>query len=204
MEVIKELTTDTGIVVQYGKVQVHKMNENTLEDGTKTFSATLKQDIVKTYPASRPGNSLSDGLFESEELGGEGQAFEQIRYTIVKAPEGATAEQVDAKLSAFPTACIYAILSNDIEDVVTDEQKRAMSTGLTSLTIDDYKDRHEVQDREGNRYLDGNENRQYRRWLFSLDWVNDVYNREEGATSGSTEVTAEEFAQSEEVHEEVD
>ena len=203
MEVIKQVTGDSGIITQYGKVVVHKMNENTLPDNTKTFSATLKQDIKKTYPASRPGNSLSDGLFVSEELGGEGQSYNQSRYTIVKAPEGATAAQVAQKLSAFPTACIYAILSNDIEDVITDEQKRAMETGLTSLSLDDYKDRHEVQDKEGNHYLDGNGNRQYRRWLFSQEWVEDIDNREVGATAGSTAVAAEEFATVEETHEEV-
>lgn len=188
----------SGIKMTHGPLEFHSFNETAFGK-----SATLKQEITTIYPAARPGNSLSDGLFAQDRFG-EGQAFPSIRYTVVKVPSDATEEEVKKQIASIneqnPEARIYRILTNNVEDVITAEQKQAFNRGLITDDDDevieswdeymeDRKEAYQVVDAEGNTYYDGNKNPQYRRHLLSLTGKEDVDLRAEGARDSSYVLT---------------
>lgn len=137
-----------AVKVQYGKVEIYDM-------GSTEYGgyAVLTQEINRVYPGKRMGNSLSAGLFDDE----SGQEFDAARFAIVKAPEFSTEQEKQAvreaivsQLAKFPQACIQQTLTNNIYDVISEEEKYALEQGNT--TMEALKARRVLQDSEGNIY----------------------------------------------------
>lgn len=88
----------------------------------------------------------------------------EIRTTRVDVPWECTKEQVELLLSKYPEARIQKIISKEIMDVLTTEQKNAIQEGARS--IDDYKEAYILKDTEGTE--------KYMRYFFRRTQVEDV------------------------------
>ncbi|MFW5794646.1 MAG: hypothetical protein ACOCV1_04090 [Bacillota bacterium] len=89
-------------------------------------------------------SGFGDGLFDSP----EGQSYETTRHTLVPVPEGSTKESVQAKVGEFTDACIYRVLSNSLDEVISDKERQAIETGL--IEKESLNHRYLVQDSDGN------------------------------------------------------
>lgn len=126
--------------------------------------AQLRQVISTTYGKAQPESEFQENVFNDEDFG-ETQTFQENRIAWIKVPVGTTAEQVQSKIDANPQARIYKILSNDI--ILSNEQKVAMTSGLTSKTRQDYIESQMVRDNEGNQVFH-NGKAQYSAKFFSV------------------------------------
>jgi hypothetical protein len=139
-----------------------------LKNGNKVFQAQLRQTVTKTYPGARHKNSFSDSLFGTDEFNfGPGQSYASDRLVWMMVPEGTTVEDVQKRLK--PENRIWRILSNKVDDVMTDEQKYAIKNG--DQTLEHYEDKLRVRDSEG-KDLPGEP--MYRQYFFSNTRVEDV------------------------------
>ena len=121
------MRVDTPIIVELLKPH--------LRNGKKQ-QAQIRNSVKSTYPEAGVGNSLNDSIFPEEEFGfGEGDTFIEKRVAWMDVPAGLTLDQVQAKLDGFPHARIYRVLS--LTPILTDEQKRAMSSGISEYTDSD-------------------------------------------------------------------
>jgi hypothetical protein len=109
-------------------------------------SAELRQDITSIYP-TRQANS--EGLFSEEEYGLEGQSFKSTRVCWIDVPKGTTVEQVQARIDAFPKACIKRIMS--MKPILSEAQTAGIAKGLTSLET--IAEKQLVKDKDGNIVL---------------------------------------------------
>jgi len=176
-------------------LSVHTMNES--EFGK---SATLKQDCTITYPSKRMDTGFGKGLFDSM----AGKAFVTSRYALIKTPADATNELVEQQLKSFPQACIYRVLSNDIDDIISDSERSAIKEGFT--TLEAYEDRYEVQDGKGNRYAQGKVRvtndgevveqlpKEFKRDIFSTVFMDDRDFRQFKGTTMLTETAQKAFS----------
>jgi hypothetical protein len=138
-----------------------------------TLTAQLRQvhSHTTTYPASQVIDSLTDmeGLFTSEDYNlEEGSSYENVenRVTWINVPEGVTKEGLQAKLDALGTARLYRILSNT--PILTDGQKRAVTTDELDVDLDYFADRDAVRDSDTNELrFDQNGKVQYRNVFFT-------------------------------------
>lgn len=174
---------NNGINRTYGKITVDAVNASQFKDGV--MQAQLRQVITTTYPSKRAGNSLSDSLgFTQDDFNfGDGQSFDSTRITWIDVPEGTTIQKVKELLKAKPQACIQRIISNNVEDVLTAEQKSAISRGLR--TLDQYKESLVVKKQDGSA-LKGAP--QYRQHFFKAVATEDKDLRKNVAAPANAEV----------------
>lgn len=142
---MKEIKRSNGSVLTLEKVVVVNTYTNEF-DGRKSVSAHLTQKRLTAYPAKRMDTGFGSGLFETE----VGKPYEQTRNTLVSVPENTDVNQVVEQLNKFADACIYRIVSNNIDDVVSDREKQAIANGL--IEKESLKPRYVVRDSEGNVY----------------------------------------------------
>jgi hypothetical protein len=134
------------------------------------YQAEIRQDVTTEYPSMRVGNSNSDLLFGLDKFTlPEGQKFVSTRVAFVPLPSEMSIETVQEAVNANPGACIYAIRSNKVEDVLTVEQKQSIILG--QKTLDDYRKSRVVKDKEG-KDLPGTP--QYVQNFFSLTAKEDI------------------------------
>ena len=126
----------------FGPITVDNVTPHTYKAGIS--QAQLRQVVTTTYPSVRVGNSKSDSLFAVDAFNlPAGQSFESTRVTWTNVPNGTTVEQVTEILAATPNARIYRQISHKVEDVMTDEQKQAVTAGLR--TIEEFQDQLRVR-----------------------------------------------------------
>lgn len=153
--------------------------------------AQLRQVVNTEYPSVRLNNSLSQGgLFEENEFNlTPGQTFESTRMAWISVPAGTSVEEVVARLANLPNARIGVVISHNLEDVLTDEQKAARKAELVSNET--LYDRHVVKDSEGNIVQPV----QFKSTFFATTAVEDIDLRPEttnfiAAAPANTEVNA--------------
>lgn len=131
--------------------------------------AQLRQVVVTDY-TSTIGNSNSDLLFQENDFNLEvSQSFESTRVTWIPVPKGTTKEQVQSLLNSKRDARIYRIISHNVMDCLSEEQKMGME--LDYSTLEDYKTKLEIKDRHGNP-IDGPT--QYSQNFFSVSGKEDI------------------------------
>lgn len=172
----KEITMESGIIRSYGDITCEEVRESLNQNA---LSAHLHQVVTNAYPGIRPGNSLSSGLYEAEDFGAKPNIYKQQRVAFVKVPLGSTTESVQKRLDALreagktPTNVVFL----SIFPIFTAEQKRAIETGLTSKSVEEYQESQAVRDADGNKvpWLDpeGKQWEQYRVVAFSQDYMPD-------------------------------
>lgn len=168
----------TGIRKSESPITIDEIRPHLSNSNKKV--AQVRQVVTSEYPAARGGNSLQVGIFAPEEFGGGGQTYQENRVAWLDIPASATMQQVQDRLNALPNARLYRILS--LHPILTDEQKRAMETGLSKdsegnlITIEHYK--------QNQRVIDANENPvdykgvpQYRRIFFDPQGKADIDTR---------------------------
>lgn len=153
---------DNSIKQEFGPILVDRVMPGMSES---TGIAVLKQEVKSIYPAARGSNDKVSNIFGAEEFG-TGQEYVNTRWAIIKVPKGVTPEQVQAKLAQFPNAKLYRILSLNVEDTLTQDQKDALESGLSGMTIEDYKNRNLVVHPETNEPILYNGQPQYRAIFF--------------------------------------
>lgn len=142
--------------------------------------AQLRQTVLTIYPSARVTNSLTSGLFESGDFKlPAGQSFSSTRVTWIPVPKGTTLAQVEKELSRNPKARIARVISNNLEDILTEEQKNAVATGL--VTLEKLEEKHVVKDASGNEVSP----RQYRQNFFSKSGAPDIDKRTAGKQSAA-------------------
>jgi len=157
--------TNPEIKIEFGTLGVDSVSPHAYKNGIS--SAQLRQVVKTTYPSIRVGNSRTSSLFAQEAFNLEsGQAYESTRVTWINVPNGTTVEQVVAQLRNHPGARIYRVISNNVEEVLTDEQKQAVQAGLTTLATFEEKLRVRRTDANGN-VVDIEGPAQYRQHFFS-------------------------------------
>jgi len=199
---------DTPIEVE--SLKPHLRNE-------KKQQAQIRNKVESTYPEAGVGNSLNDSIFGDEDFGfGEGETFTENRVAWMDVPVGLTVEQVQEKLNSFPHARIYRVMS--LKPILTDEQKRAMTTGISEYVDSDsvvhkcdmeyYKRQQMVPTpetaklpREQRQPLLYKGYTQYRITAFNKDGQSDIDHRERQLAAALKE---EEFKMNESVAETVD
>jgi hypothetical protein len=117
----------------------------------------ISQDIVSIYPGRRMGNDKSTGLFDQPD---DGKKFTSTRHALVVVGVGTTLAQVEAQLAQFPEGVIQRVVTNDINDILTDGDRWALATinpetGEPYSTIEKLKDKYETRDTDGNRFSRG-------------------------------------------------
>jgi len=158
-------------------------------------SAQLRQIMTTTYPSVRIGNSKSDGLFNQEDFKLlEGKSYTSTRVTWINAPSGTTVQQIQELLASKPNACIYRTISFRIEDVLTDEQKQAISAGLRS--VEEFKDQLRVRrQNEAGQVVEIDGPPQYRQYFFSTVAKEDEdYRGDDAPMDNENDVTVAENA----------
>ncbi len=151
------------------------------------WQAQLRQIVTTNYPNVRVSNSNQlGGLFDHGAFNIENQSYTSTRIAWVPVPANSTIEQVQAALDAKPNARLYVIISHNLEDVLTEEQKAAVPAGLT--TMDALREKHIVKDREGNIVQPV----QYKSVNFSETAVEDVDLRPATASTTTKAPAAEE------------
>ena len=141
---------------------------------------------------------MQDSVFSNDEFTDPNvnRDFESVRYCLARVPANYTLEQVQAKFDAHPDSVIYRVLSNNVFDVMTEEQKNMFNRGqltyfqrdsenkivldeqnrpIVKLADKEYlEDRYEVRDKSLTRWLDPNGKRQYRQHYFSKTIHSDI------------------------------
>jgi hypothetical protein len=111
-------------------IKVESILEGSALIGRSTKVALLSQTVTRTYPGAQAGNSKQDGLYEDKDFSsGSPREFKQVRYCLVKVPHNVTLSEVQDKVDTLTNATIYRILSNNVMDVITDEQKTMLNSG---------------------------------------------------------------------------
>ena len=215
---MKEIKKENGVSLKIEDMVVKEIYQNEF-DGKKRASAHVAQKRVTTYPAQRMDTGFADGLYDSP----EGQSYESERHTLVPVPEDATVESVAERVATFTDACIYRLLSNNLDEVISDKEKQAIESGL--ITKESLKPRYVVRDSEGNVYasvttdgevLEGDDRvvgkiveseegnsleitnpnalLEFKRDIFSREYREDIDNRVKVAVTQAAEVEEHELA----------
>lgn len=163
---------NSGITRTYGAITVDHVAASQFK--AHVDQAQIRQVVKTTYPSKKVGNSLADSLFSIDAYNlPEGQSFDSTRVTWIDVPKGTTKEQVEQLLAGLTAAgkkpTIARIISNNVEDVLTAEQKVGIAQGLRTLA--DYKESLRVKDANGND-LEGAP--QYRQYFFKKEATEDM------------------------------
>jgi hypothetical protein len=140
------MTQDSGITKVFGPLSV----DHVIEDKYKTgvLSAQIRQTVNTTYPSMKvkPG-----GLFDLADFNlPAGQNYSSTRVAWVHVPAGTSVEQVAERIAANPGSRIYRLISNNVLDVMTADQKSAMVRAVENCTQADFEDRLRVRDANGD------------------------------------------------------
>lgn len=168
--------TQNRITKTFGPITLDliKQSEYPNKAGNRPFQAQLRQEVITSYPGGSTGNSMTENLFAAEDFGFQGSTYTSQRVTWIPVPETATEEQVKALLAAKPNARIWNCLSNNVKDVMTDEQHYAVTSG--QQTLDFFEDKLRIRDTNGND-LPGHDEEgkaQFRSSGFALEAKEDV------------------------------
>ena len=157
-----------------------RITVDSVQDGAnpeKSKIAILKQVVVTTYPATKAGNSKTSSLFSTESFGVGSQygnrPGDKPRASLIKIPVDADIDDVKAQIEALYQAGnqprLYKILSNDVMDVLTDEQKDMIpNADFPEITLVSYKAKKTVRDGDTQEpILDKNGRIQYGSTYFS-------------------------------------
>jgi hypothetical protein len=139
-------TTINGISKQFNLITVDGIVDSL--KGPEFKQAQIRQVVTTTYPGKKVENSMSDSLFDIDAFDIEGTEYESTRMAWVLVPNNVTKEQVEAMLATKPNARICKKYSNKLVDVLTDEQKYALSAGL--VTTEQLQNKHVIKDKAGN------------------------------------------------------
>lgn len=174
-----------GVKTKFGKITVDKVEENSYKAGI--YQAQLRQVVTTVYPGKRVGNSESDSLFELDSFDiPEGKEYTSERICWIDVPKGTTKTKVETLLKSLPKARIWRKISNDVMDVLTEEQKSAIESGIT--TLEDMQNSKVVRDENGD-VVDNGDGPIYRQNFFSKDGLRaDVDKR----VNAKTPITAKE------------
>lgn len=183
-------------------------------NGSTNSVALIVQERTTTYPKKRMDTGFGDGLFENV----EGDGFDQTRRTLIPIPNGAEEDAVQEKLAGFENACIYRILSNNLDDVISSREMDGITAGFR--TKEYYKSRRVLRNADGdvfgsvdtegkpleNRIIgkiveaeDGEQTLEitnpdalieYRRDIFSREYVSDIDTRVRANASTQNEIEA--------------
>jgi len=175
------MTNSNGIKTQFAAIKVDEVKRSSFG---KVNIAVLRQKVKTTYPASRAGNSMSDSLFAQNDFKAVGKEYINDRVTFIKVPLEATKETVQAKLDKLPDARIYRIMSSQLEDVMTDEQKKAIEEGISSKSMEEYEKTMKAINPENGQPLMNNGEVFYRALYFSSTNVEDIDLRGQNADAG--------------------
>lgn len=107
------------------------------------FSAQLRETITKHYPSAQV---KTGGFFSLEQFDlPAGSEYTSTRVAWIDVPADTTVEQVQAAIKA--DSCIYNIISFNLQDVLTDNQKYAISEGLQ--TEEFFEEKFRVRGKDG-------------------------------------------------------
>lgn len=176
--------TDSGIKVQFGPIEVDHVEKN--EYKKDQYQAQIRQEVTKIYPAGKLGNSNADLLFASDvEEAGDGQEYTSTRVTWLPLAKKRSEKQIKEQLSKFPKANIWRIISDNVEDVLTEEQQVAADLDrYENIDMDFYEEKFLVRGANGEELDD----EQYSQNFFSKDGKKDS-DRRPGSMSVKTERT---------------
>lgn len=170
----------TGVQKIFGAITVDEIREG-LSD--KKMTAQIRQLVTNAYPGVRGDNSLQDALFEGESFGAETVEYQEIRVAFVDVPLGSNKKSVTERLKKFPKARIYRILS--LTPILTKEQERAMETGLSTKTREQYEAGFVIDENEKPVLWNGH--KFYRSTKFSQEVTEDVDLRPSQLEAAATE-----------------
>jgi hypothetical protein len=139
-------TTVNGISKQFNPITVDGIVDSL--KGPEFKQAQIRQVVASIYPGKKVENSMSDSLFDVEAFNIEGTEYKSTRMAWVLVPSNVTKEQVEAMLATKPNARICKKYSNKLVDVLTDEQKYALSAGI--VTKEQLQEKHVIKDSQGN------------------------------------------------------
>lgn len=131
---------------EFSKITVDSVGESLKK---AVDQAQIRQKVTTVYPAAKVGNSAASALFGVDEYGlPDGQEYTSERVTWIDIPKGYTKEQVAKRLKELPKARIYRKISNNLMDVLTEEQKSMISNG--TLKLSEVEDKRTVRNSEGD------------------------------------------------------
>ena len=163
-------TPQSNIVKSFSSVSVDSVAPHTVNEKKaklNILNAQLRQTVKTIYPKVQIKNG---GIFDATEFEGiEGQEYTSERVTWIDVPANTTAEGLQERMNNFPEARIWAIYSNQVEDVLNAGQKQAIQSG--QQTLDFFENKLRIRG-EGGVELDGP--RQYRNYEFSSTPKEDV------------------------------
>lgn len=142
------MDNDSNIQVKYGPITIDHVEPSRFDDSK--FQAQIRQTITRTYKQSG-ADSLSGALFNTNEFG-DGQSYDEIRVAWLPVPaEKNTVEAVEAQLKKFPAARLMRFLG--LKPILSNEQLRAMESGINTKTIEEYILSQSVKNPEGEQIL---------------------------------------------------
>jgi hypothetical protein len=154
-----------GVKTKFGKITVDGVAENTYKKGI--YQAQLRQTVTTIYPSKKIGNSESDSLVDLDLFDlPEGKEYSSERLCWIDVPKGYTKAKVETLLKASPKAKIWRKISNNVMDVLTDEQIAAIDNDIT--TIENLETSKVVKDVDGV-IVDQGDGPIYRQYFFSKD-----------------------------------
>lgn len=140
-----------GITRTFGAITVDSVSASQYK--SHCDQAQIRQTVTTTYPSKQVGNSESSLLFSTAEFKIEpGKTYTSTRVTWVDVPKGTTKEQVEERLKAAQFGRIQRKISLKVEDVMTEQQKYAVSSGIRTLA--DFQEQLGITKNDGTP-LDG-------------------------------------------------
>jgi len=161
----------SGIKTTFGKVSVDNIEPHAFKD--QFDRAQVRQVVTKQYPSARPNSSLAGEFFSGDAFGLDTTEYNSNRVSWYTVPKGTTVDQFSKLLGK---AHLQAYRSNDINDVLSDEQKWSLNN--TDQTLENYQDRFRVKraDEKGNIVeLEGPP--QYVQYFLQTTFVEDIDKR---------------------------
>lgn len=119
---------ESGLVRQYSQISVDLIKPNLFKDSCNL--AQVRQTVLTTYPAKNT-NSLDDSLCEIS----NNNTFESDRVKWLEIPLTWTVETVEEMLSSCEQPTIYALLSDEVIDVLSEGQMWAVCSELQTLSF---------------------------------------------------------------------
>lgn len=163
VELVKDVTNGTDFFSSPYK---------TYENGNPAMQVMLQQKFDVKYSGA-VGNSYQENTWgESVKLAGNGE-YGTTRNAWEIVPEGTTWEQAVAHYAKFKNSCIWQIVSYNVEDILTEEQKAALDSGKT--TLDAYRESMVVKNAKGEIVKDrANNLPMYTQEFFSTTQKSDI------------------------------
>lgn len=177
-----------GITYSFGKITVDSVTENPFKEGQ--YQAQIRQVVTRTYPGGSIGNSKADLLFEDDvEEQGEGPSFEQTRVTWLPLAKERSVRDIQNQLKKSPNANIWKIISDDVEDILTEEQLVAAENDkYDGVDMDFYEEKFLIRGKDGEEL----DTVGYQQYFFSKKFKKDVDMRSADPLKDTTPFAEEE------------